>query len=63
MMDSASQNLDLVFQSTYVATMAVPNQKPESFVAGWHAGLSKILTSFESDLRGTFAEIGKRPSA
>ena len=63
MVDSGSQNLNVVFHRVYFASSAVPNQKRESFVAGWREGLSTILTSLESDLRGTFAEIGKRPSA
>ena len=63
MVDSASAKLDSVFRRRYGATLMVPNRKPESFVAGWSEGLTKILTSLESDLRATFTEKGARPGA
>ena len=61
--DSASAKLDSVFRRRYGAVLPVPNRKPESFVAGWSEGLTKILTSLELDLRATFVEKGARPSA
>jgi len=50
----ASSTPDAVFVRRYGAALKVADRQPESFVAGWSEGLTRILTSLESDLRGAF---------
>lgn len=54
---------DSVFRRRYGAALGVADRKPESFVASWSEGLTKILSSLESDLREIFSDPSLRPGA